>query len=272
MADEKASITLDKVIGTLFNDSLDNDPLLDLDPYNRNILSSIIGGSYVSGESTIIFSGPPKLSMAIKHKKLLYGLDHVGSINFNQVRINIPVSEFGSKTERLVSGKTRVQATLDKLTTSKEDVKYALYKWMVDTSIAQGNFNMIFSESPGHNAGDVSANIEERDTLKEYKHFPILASEIFDIPFGLFVVFLDKFNKIIYSMYVENCKISNSSLGISANPYTAEGVSLSVGRLRPALNLLAKAKTKTPYVLKAPFNPAPAPKSTNTNNGIKIQT
>lgn len=260
MAEKKTSITIDKIIGSLFIDEKPTEPLHGLDPYNRNILSSIIAGDYIGGDTTIIFSGPPKLSMAIKHKKLLYGLDHVGSISFNQTRINIPVSEFGEDKERYVSGKTRVQASLDKITTSKEDIKYALYKWMIDTSIERENYNMIFSKSPGHNAGDFGVGAAGFDSLKEYKHFPILSSELFNIPFGLFVVYMSKLNKIVYSMYIENCKINNSSQAVTSNPYIQEGVGLNVSEFKPALNLFATAKQKIPYTLRAPFtDPNPKP-------------
>jgi hypothetical protein len=213
-------------------------------------------GEYVSAESTLILSGPSQFSMlqgsidAMAGQ--LYPLGILQNIQIAQNRQVARLFEIGSKRSYFVPGRLFANFQMNRILFYGPSLMRLLYavappnncgsNIYVDRpagATAKNNnfalpnvnpeykklFPSLYSLSPGEGGNDKADN---RDFWIN------LASEVFNVPMGLCLLFKDARQRPFGAFYMENCMIEAHSMGVDSNNIVlAEGVNGQVEMIKP---------------------------------------
>lgn len=228
--------------------------LQSLDISNRVAGDETSALDFIYGDTTMLFSGPPLLSQARKYPDLIAQVGASTSISINQRRNDVGWDEFGYKYTRSIPGKIQNSISIGKIHTSKSSGLSSMYKWLAKLMKGQKQDDAVFISAPG-NDPEATAS---KEPLSGYSDQMFnLSSEMFCIPFGLFLVQLDGNLDIRLTRYAENCKLPALSEGYSSEPASAENLMISCTRIIPATGLKVSTKKITkPYSLPGPGIPA----------------
>ncbi len=210
---------------------------------SEHVQSEIQNGEYVSSESTLVLAGPSRLA----HLGGGTGLSQAGSttsiiplgliqnINVAQQRQLNRLFEIGSKRAYFVPGRLFSQFTIGRILFYGPSLLRLLYALAPLNADQLGQFgtplNMdddggkegvtipppyakLFQKehllsAPG--AGGTTNETTNRD------FFTNLASELFNVPFGMILVFKDTRNRPYGAMFLEDCYIETHMMGVDAN-------------------------------------------------------
>ena len=164
-------------------------------------LTDNIAYTSANPEDALVLVGPPRYSQS-QNDSDLYPVGLLQSFTFGQQRGLNPMQTIGSGRAYFTTGKSTVQFNIGRLFAKGPNILKALYK---NAEKAGGVDLTKFGERPiSDGASDFAVNLD---------------SELFLIPFGLQVIFRDKANNSLGSVYLENCMISsyNTTLNVGVN-------------------------------------------------------
>ena len=205
-------------------------------------------GLFLSGESTLIVSGPNTIRNADDNLNLVpIGLVQQAQLSQNK-EIN-QVFEIGGRLPFFVPGRVVVRASLARVLFDGPSLFYALYR----SSEGGGDNDNISVKVPtvDHFTGEPgSLNVPTKpypttgvieDTpggdaagANPGRFWTNLASSLFNKPIGLGFILFDMAGNPYGGAYLEGCYVQSHNFGVSANQTVlAENVSLTATRLRP---------------------------------------
>ena len=200
-------------------------------------------GDFLSSESVVLLSGPPKLDTAITPTNLIpIGL--VQNVQVTQAKQIQQLFEIGSKLPFFVPGRTTVQVGMARVLFDGPSLMEALY-------VSQEGGNLYIpaitgdvgtaTSNPGepyNTAGEdpvlVGTTAGGFDTSNNAEFFINLASEFFNKPLGLGCVLYDMQQQAYGGFYLEECYIQSHRFSASAQQTVLmEDVGIRCTALRP---------------------------------------
>jgi hypothetical protein len=200
-------------------------------------------GDFLSSESVVLLSGPPKLDNGNPPTNLIpIGL--VQNVQVTQAKQIQQLYEIGSRKPFFVPGRTTVQVGIARVLFDGPSLMQALYVYNEGDSnllIPAINENLSALANPGepfNEAGEdpvVVGNLAGGfDTTNTTGFFINLASEFFNLPLGLGAVLYDMQQQAYGGFYMEECYIQSHRFSASAQQTVLmEDVGIRCTAIRP---------------------------------------
>lgn len=223
---------------------------------SEHVQVELQNGEYVSAESTLILAGPSRLSMitamagdALSAQSQLYPIGLLQMMTVAQNRQVARLFEIGSKRSYFVPGRLFANYQINRILFYGPSLLRLLYaiaptytyghpfnfaaEGVAPAAQSQlqpnAQYNSLFPDTvdlaPGYGASSTQDN---RD------FYINLASELFNIPFGMCLLFKDARKRPYGAFYMEECMIEAHSMGVDSNNIVlAEGVNGQFDLLQP---------------------------------------
>lgn len=216
---------------------------------SEHVQKEIENGEYISTESTILLAGPSQLNYVLsknesgQSKVPLFPIGLIGSIVFEQNRQIDRLYEIGSKRAYFIPNRLRGDyrmtrtlfygPSLLRLLYALAPVKSSYGRKLKDnenTTPISDDYNKLF--------GDTTRFVAPGTTgleSQENRDFWInMMSELFNIPFGMGIIFKDSKQRSYAAMYMEDAYVQSHSVEASIqNVFLAESISGTFDRLTP---------------------------------------
>lgn len=228
------------------------------DFHNHHVQEELLGGEFVSAETTLIAAGPPRLSDIVGGDQTLdtpdegdmvFPIGVLENVGMSQSKQLQRIFEIGSSRSYFIPGRTIGSLTLGRVLyhgPSLLKVLYAHYKQSAadeaDNFLHQGNdtINVGGVEIPNPNKTLLTLPQLQQE-LHRVRYSPgfddlwmNLASDIFNQPTGMAIYFRNQLDMTLGAVYLEECYIQGHQLSISSGSVLLmEGVSLQFDRVRP---------------------------------------
>ena len=228
------------------------------DFHNFHVQTELLGGEFVSAETTLIAAGPPRLSDVTGGNPQQQGkLDDEGDLVFPiGVLENVGISqskqlqrifEIGSSRSYFIPGRVVGSLTIGRIMyhgPSLLKVLYAYYKQslgnlrFMNESNATVNKNGIEVPNPNKQLLGLAALQNELHRVKFNPGYDDLwlnlGSDIFNQPTGLCLYFRNQNDTTIGAVYLEECYIQGHQMSISSGSVLVmEGASIQFDRVVP---------------------------------------
>lgn len=226
---------------------------------SEHVQTEIVNGEYVSSESTLVLGGPARLSQlvgnptdqlnALTAQTSMFPIGLLQNLSIAQNRQVSRLFEIGSKRAYFVPGRLFANFNVSRILFFGPSLLRMMYAVGPYEDLGYGKPFQIegrnvtapteYAELFGANAnqrtllsppgyGDADVNKDNRD------FFINLASDLFNVPFGLCLLLKDPKNNPYGAMYLEDCYIESHSLGVDSNNIViAESVSGQFDRVAP---------------------------------------
>lgn len=220
------------------------------DFYNYRVQQELVGGQFVSAESTLIAAGPPRLNQAGGDgTEIAYPIGLLETFGIQQSRQLQRIFEIGSTRSYFIPGRTIGSISIGRtfyFGPSLLRVLYAYYRSNAGTfDLGTGNVGATVTSPEGKNeVPDPNAALLDTfavGDLHELKRNPgygyliiDLASDLFAQPTGLAVYFKDANTDTVGGFYVEDSYVQGHQMTVSSGSVLVmEGVSIQYDRLVP---------------------------------------
>lgn len=231
------------------------------DFHNHHVQAELLGGEFVSAETTLIAAGPPRLTdigngdsdIAVDEGDMVYPIGVLENVGLSQSKQLQRIFEIGSSRSYFIPGRTIGSITLGRVLyhgPSLLKTLYAHYKQSVGdirfmNEVAK-TMNVGGVEVPNPNATLLSLPALQAE-LHRVKDNPgyddmwfNLASDIFNQPTGMCIYFRNQMDVTVGAVYLEECYVQGHQVSISSGSVLVmEGVSLQFEKLRPIRMQLA---------------------------------
>lgn len=202
-----------------------------------------VAGDFLSSESVVLLSGPPKLDQGYSPSNLIpIGL--VQNVQVTQQKQLQQLFEIGSKQPYFIPGRTIIQAGIARILFDGPSLLQALYVFndngdqlyvpaISETSSALSNPGEPFNLA-GTDPVQIGTTTGGFDTTNNAEFFINLASEFFNRPLGLGMVLYDMQQQAYGGFYMEECYIQSHRLSVSAQQTVLmEDVGIRCSAIRP---------------------------------------
>lgn len=227
------------------------------DFHNHHVQAELLGGEFVSAESTLIAAGPPRLSDitgasspsdagggTLDSGDLVFPIGVLENVGLSQSKQLQRIFEIGSTRSYFVPGRTIGSITLGRVLyhgPTLLKVLYAYYKQSVGPLQFLDEANALLGDGTANpnatllNLPAVQAELHRVLTNPGYDDFWInLASDIFNQPTGICLYFRNQNDVTVGAVYLEECYVQGHQMSISSGSVLImEGVSLQFDILRP---------------------------------------
>ena len=245
----------------------------DWDFNNFHVQAGLTGGKFIGAHSTLIAAAPPKLSMAgvvgtggVPQDDLLdqfsvnsgrgasskrssssvfaWPIGVCENVGIGQNKQLTRLFEIGSRRSYFIVGRNIVNLSLARTMYDGPNLLRALYAyWPTELLPTAGNSVAQLLSTQG-----LKEKFKTVQRQPGYADFFInLDSDLFDNPFGLFMMFFDSLKDPYGALFVEDCHIQNHQFGVSSQAnLVGEGVTVQGDQLLPvnigAVNFDASTK------------------------------
>jgi len=225
------------------------------DFHNHHVQQELLGGEFVSAESTLIAAGPPRLSdvtggnataqgaLTADQGDMVFPIGVLENVGLSQSKQLQRIFEIGSTRSYFIPGRVIGSITLGRVLyhgPTLLKVLYAYYKQTMGDLRFMYDPNKFIDGQANPNATmlELSALQSELHRVKYnpgYGDFWLnLASDIFNQPTGICLYFRNQNDMSIGGIYLEECYIQGHQISISSGSVLLmEGVSLQFDRLLP---------------------------------------
>lgn len=233
------------------------------DFHNQHVQSELLGGEFVSAETTLIAAGPPRLSDitggdntidTAGEGDMVFPIGVLENVGLSQSKQLQRIFEIGSSRSYFIPGRTIGSVSLGRVMyhgPSLMKVLYAHYKqkngnvkFNNEAKNATQNVGGVAVPSPNRSLLDLPALQKELHQVKFGPGYDDLwlnlASDIFNQPTGLAIYFRNQLDHTLGAVYLEECYIQGHQMSISSGSVLLmEGVSLQFEYMRPIRMQLA---------------------------------
>lgn len=233
--------------------------------HNHHVQAELLGGEFVSAETTLIAAGPPRLTDITGSDNtidtpdegdMVFPIGVLENAGLSQSKQLQRIFEIGSSRSYFIPGRTIGSLTLGRVMyhgPSLLKVLYAHYK----QSAADAPFQfMDHGKGATINVGgvdipDPNATLLNLPALQKQLHrvqynpgyddlWLNLASDIFNQPTGIAIYFRNQLDMTVGAVYLEECYVQGHQVSISSGSVLLmEGVSLQFDQVRPIRMQLA---------------------------------
>lgn len=230
----------------------------------EHVQAELVNGEYISAESTLLLAGPSRLEYLVganstieSVKSNLYPIGLVQNFMMAQNRFLTRLFEIGSKRAYFVTGRLAANFQVNRVLFFGPSLMRLLYSLAPGRSQGRQGFggnDFKFIRQGTTGSSLESANLVTPQLYKDLfpdrylltpgyggnqnednrDFFINLASDLFQIPFGISVIFKDAKNRPYGACYLQDCYIEAHSMGIDANNVViAEGVNGQFDQVAP---------------------------------------
>lgn len=233
------------------------------DFHNHHVQQELIGGEFISAETTLIAAGPPRLTDITggtpglegafdtpDEGDMVFPIGVLENIGISQSKQLQRIFEIGSTRSYFVPGRVIGSITIGRVLyhgPSLLKVLYAHYKQ------SAGDADFQFNHKPkgstislsGVQVPDPNASMLDLPQLQSELHrvkynpgyedlWLNLASDLFNQPTGIALYFRNQMDVTVGSIYLEECYVQGHQLSVSSGSVLVmEGVSLQFDQVRP---------------------------------------
>lgn len=224
--------------------------------HNHHVQEELLGGEFVSAETTLIAAGPPRLTdvgngdteLTADEGDLVFPIGVLENVGISQSKQLQRIFEIGSTRSYFVPGRTVGSITLGRVLyhgPSLMKVLYAHYKQSVGDVKFNHKGKGATMNVGGVQVPDPNATLLELAQLQQELHrvkfnpgyddlWLNLASDLFNQPTGMAIYFRNQLDMTVGGVYLEECYIQGHQLSISSgSALLMEGVSLQFDQVRP---------------------------------------
>jgi len=209
---------------------------------SEHVQTEITNGEYVSSESTLVLAGPSRLSMLsgdasgnLSTTNSVIPLGLIQNIGITQQRQLSRLFEIGSKRAYFVPGRLFSNFTIGRILFYGPSLLRLLYALAPLNDSQLGTVGTDLNVDPDSQGDPISIPTDYADlfqsgqlqlkpgyggTIGEAQNrdfFINLASELFNVPFGMILVFKDTRNRPYGAAFLEDCYIETHQMGVDAN-------------------------------------------------------
>lgn len=235
------------------------------DFHNHHVQEELLGGEFVSAETTLIAAGPPRLSdigngdatLTEDEGDMVFPIGVLENVGMSQSKQLQRIFEIGSSRSYFIPGRTIGSLTLGRVLYHGPSLLKVLYAHYKQSAAPVGD-NFLHQDNPTINVGGVEIPNPNKTLLSlpalqaelhRVKYKPgvddlwmNLASDIFNQPTGICIYFRNQLDMTLGAVYLEECYVQGHQLSISSGSVLLmEGVSLQFDRVRPIRMQLAGA-------------------------------
>ena len=222
---------------------------------SENVQSEVTNGEYVSAESTLVLGGPSRLSMlaagsdAVAAQTSMFPIGLIEQINVTQSKTIQRIFEIGSKRAYFVPGRMMGQLSINRVLFFGPSLMRMLYAVAPYNDLRYGTPFRVEGGAEAQptpeyaNVFGTSAAKRRLTSAPGYGGLPgeenrdffiNLASDLFNIPFGMCILLKDPKNNPYGAMYLEDVMIENHAIGVqSTNIVMAESINATFGQVAP---------------------------------------
>lgn len=230
------------------------------DFHNHHVQAELLGGEFVSAETTLVAAGPPRLTdvttggatdQAIDTEDegdMVYPIGVLENVGLSQSKQLQRIFEIGSSRSYFIPGRTIGSVTLGRVMYHGPSLLKVLYAYYKQTA-----GDLTFLDQPKDSTISVgpvevpnpNAQLLELPDLQQGLHrvkynpgyddlWVNLASDIFNQPTGLCFYFRNQLDFSLGAVYLEECYLQGYQLSISSGSVLLmEGVSMQFDQVRP---------------------------------------
>lgn len=226
------------------------------DFHNHHVQEELLGGEFISAETTLIAAGPPRLTdvgngnteITEDEGDLVFPIGVLENVGLSQSKQLQRIFEIGSTRSYFVPGRTVGSVTLGRVLyhgPSLLKVLYAHYKQSRGAFKFNHRGKGALMNVGGVQVPDPNATLLELPALQQELHrvkenpgyddlWLNLASDLFNQPTGMAIYFRNQLDMTVGGVYLEECYVQGHQLSISSgSALLMEGVSLQFERLLP---------------------------------------
>lgn len=225
--------------------------------HNHHVQQEMLGGEFVSAETTLIAAGPPRLSdigngdttVVDDEGDQVFPIGVLENVGLSQSKQLQRIFEIGSSRSYFIPGRTIGSLTLGRVLYHGPSLLKVLYAHYKQTAAGEYNF-MHEGKGATENQGGVevpssNATLLELPALQQELHrvkfnpgyddlWLNLASDIFNQPTGICIYFRNQLDMTVGAVYLEECYVQGHQMSISSGSVLLmEGVSLQFDQVRP---------------------------------------
>lgn len=207
----------------------------------EHVQAELVNGEYISAESTLLLAGPSRLDYLLgstgsieEAKSALYPIGLVQNFMMAQNRFLTRLFEIGSKRAYFVTGRQAANFQLNRIMFYGPSLLRMLYA-LAPVRTGFGGRQLAFVREG--TSGPVDAGLvtpaqyaalfpnryllppgyggAEGEDNRDF--FINLASDLFQIPFGMAAIFKDAKNRPFGAFYLQDCLVEAHSMGVDAN-------------------------------------------------------
>jgi hypothetical protein len=224
--------------------------------HNHHVQEELLGGEFISAETTLIAAGPPRLTdvgngdseLTPDEGDLVFPIGVLENVGISQSKQLQRIFEIGSSRSYFVPGRTVGSLSLGRVLyhgPSLLKVLYAHYKQSVGDVKFNHKGKGATMNVGGVQVPDPNATMLELAALQSELHrvkfnpgyddlWLNLASDLFNQPTGMAIYFRNQLDMTVGGVYLEECYIQGHQLSISSgSALLMEGVSLQFDQVRP---------------------------------------
>lgn len=236
--------------------------------HNHHVQAELMGGEFVSAETTLIAAGPPRLSDitagpsgaddstvdTTDEGDMVFPIGVLENVGMSQSKQLQRIFEIGSSRSYFVPGRTVGSLTLGRILYHGPSLLKVLYAHYKQT--APGAPQLMGEDAETISIGGVEVPNPNKTLLKlqdlqsvlhRVKFNPgfddlwlNLASDIFNQPTGLCIYFRNQLDMTLGAVYLEECYVQGHQLSVSSGSVLLmEGASLQFEQARPIRMLLS---------------------------------
>jgi hypothetical protein len=202
-------------------------------------------GEFVNSCTTLICFGPPELSVQPGGSVNLSGLDNLGAADsaagefypagvtdsyaLSQNKMMQQLFEIGSYKPYIVPGATTTSAQMGRTFYNGPSLLRCLYANYKDKNgkFPRSNPNNSGFDEAAHFANVSKKEIDVQDTPGFNGFWLNLASDLFNFPFGILLIYMDTTKKFVGSVFLKNGYVQTHNIGCTAGALiVAENTSL----------------------------------------------
>jgi len=224
--------------------------------HNHHVQEELMGGEFISAETTLIAAGPPRLSdvgngddtIDTGEADLVFPIGVLENVGISQSKQLQRIFEIGSSRSYFVPGRTVGSLSLGRVLyhgPSLLKVLYAHYKQSVgdvkfnhrgkDATINVGGVQVPDPNATLLNLAQLQSELHRVKFNPGYDDLWLnLASDLFNQPTGMAIYFRNQLDMTVGGVYLEECYIQGHQMSISSgSALLMEGVSLQFDQVRP---------------------------------------
>jgi hypothetical protein len=231
--------------------------------HNHHVQEELMGGEFISAETTLIAAGPPRLNdvgngdstVTTDEGDLVFPIGVLENVGISQSKQMQRIFEIGSTRSYFVPGRTVGSISLGRVLYHGPSLMKVLYAYYKQTRSDNG----VFLNHKGLNATQNIGGVEVPDPNRTLLNLPLLqqqlhrvqhnpgyedlwlnlASDLFNQPTGMAIYFRNQMDMTVGGIYLEECYIQGHQMSISSgSALLMEGVSLQFETMKPIrLNL-----------------------------------
>lgn len=215
------------------------------DFHNFHVQQELEGGDFINAASTLIAAGPPNIRFAgdistdfgedtvarrDELNAVAYPIGVVENFALGQTKQLQRLFEIGSKRSYFITGRNIIQVNMARVLYHGPSVLRMFYAYY-DPAKINPTVARLLKAGAGR-AGKAAPTLKANPGFAD--GFFNLDSDLFDQPFGIYVMMLDANSKPYVGFFLENCYVRSHNTNInSGSVLVAEGVAFEADRLVP---------------------------------------